>query len=198
MCVLLFHFWPWHNQPATWLVALSCHDQSERSSASLNSGTEMNNSFYLIWKTTDNTHPHHMHTYGLKCMVLFSFLWFTQWVFSTKHAERFEKQNNYFNTGEKKYLEIKLLKACEEIKFFVVSAHSEYFWEVLITNFWAKVIRCAFVEETGLQYKQLFKKMHFEHIDLQLTHYGHTMKQSRDPLLFSKINLLIVGQNKSH
>lgn len=91
-------------------------------------------------------------------MVLFHFLWFTQWVFSTKHAECFEKQNNYFNTGEKKYLEIKLLKACEEIKFFVVSAHSEYFWEVLITNFWAKVIRCAFVEETGLQYKQLLKK----------------------------------------
>lgn len=136
-----------------------------------------------------------MHTYGLKCMALFSFLWFTQWVFSTKHAECFEKQNNYFNTGEKKYLEIKLLKACEEIKFFVVSAHPEYFWEVLITNFWAKVIRCAFVEETGLQYKQLFKKMHFEHIDLQLTHA--TLWSSPEILYYFQRSIyLLLGKTK--
>jgi len=76
-----------------------------------------------------------MHTYGLKCMFLFSFLWFTQQVLSSKHAECFEKQNNYFKTGEKKYLEIKPLKTCEEITFFVVSTHSEYFRQVLITNF---------------------------------------------------------------
>lgn len=73
-CVLLFHSGPWRNQPATWPVALSCHDQSERSSASPSSGTEMSNSFCFIWKRTDNTHPHHMHTYGLKRRLLFRFL----------------------------------------------------------------------------------------------------------------------------
>lgn len=138
-----------------------------------------------------------MHTYGLKCMFLFIFLWFIQQVFSTKHAECFQKQNNYFKTGENKDLEIKLLKACEEITFFVVGIRSEYFWEVLITNFWAKVIkRCAFAEEIHLQYKQLFKDAFWAYwppADLL-----YTVKQSLDPLLFSKIDFLIVGQDKNH
>lgn len=54
---------------------------------------------------------------------------------------------------QKKHLETKLLKGCEEITFFVVSTHFDCFWEPLITNFWGKAAeRCALVEETGLQY----------------------------------------------
>lgn len=134
-----------------------------------------------------------MHTHV--CFYSFSFDLYSKYF--QPNMQCFEKQNNYFKRGENKDLEIKLLKACEKITFFVVSICSEYFWEVLITNFWAKVIkRCAFVEEIDLQYKQLFKNAFWAYwppVDLL-----YTMKQSLDPLLFSKIDFLIVGQDKNH